>query len=159
MIQQTFSRRAMVIGATAVLALSPLAARALGQAPALRVFKDPDCGCCTAWIEIVSAAGFSVTARDMANADLARYKSDRGIPPEMVSCHTGEIDGYMIEGHVPPADILGLLAERPDAIGLAVPAMPYGAPGMGPETEREPYDIFLIRRDGRTEIFNRYGAA
>ena len=77
----------------------------------------------------------------------------------MVSCHTGRVDGYMIEGHVPAADIRRLLVERPDAVGLAVPGMPYGSPGMGPESEREAYDVFLIQRDGSIEVFSRYTAA
>ena len=77
----------------------------------------------------------------------------------MISCHTGEIEGYMIEGHVPVADIRRLLAERPDAVGLAVPGMPYGSPGMGPEDQREAYDVFLIRRDGSSEVFTSYSAA
>ena len=123
MIHHTLSRRTMMIGGTALLTLPPLSARAQGQPAALHVVKDPDCGCCTAWIEIAAAAGFDLTTQDMASADLARYKSDRGIPPEMVSCHTGEIGAYVIEGHVPPADIRRLLSERPEAVGLAVPGM------------------------------------
>jgi len=90
---------------------------------------------------------------------LMRYKSDNGIPQEMVSCHTGQVEGYMIEGHVPAADIRRLLAERPSAVGLAVPGMPYGSPGMGPESEREAYDVFLILHDGSTEVYTRYEAA
>ncbi|MDX5411730.1 MAG: DUF411 domain-containing protein, partial [Rhodobacterales bacterium] len=90
---------------------------------------------------------------------LMRYKMDNGIPQEMVSCHTARIENYMIEGHVPVADIRRLLEESPDAVGLAVPGMPYGSPGMGPEEEREAYEVFLIRRDGSTEIFSRYTAA
>jgi hypothetical protein len=88
-----------------------------------------------------------------------RYKLDNGIPQEMVSCHTGRVDGYMIEGHVPAADIRRLLEERPDAVGLAVPGMPYGSPGMGPESQREAYVVYLIRRDGTTETFSSYQAA
>ena len=84
---------------------------------------------------------------------LMRYKSDNGIPQEMVSCHTGQVEGYMIEGHVPAA------AERPNAVGLAVPGMPYGSPGMGPESEREAYDVFLILHDGSTEVYTKYEAA
>ncbi len=76
----------------------------------------------------------------------------------MTSCHTGEIEGYMIEGHVPTTDIRRLLSERPDAVGLAVPDMPYGSPGMGPEDEREAYDVFLIHKDGTTGIFSSYDA-
>ncbi|MCA8881810.1 MAG: hypothetical protein KDA73_18075 [Rhodobacteraceae bacterium] len=80
-------------------------------------------------------------------------------PQEMISCHTGRIEGYIIEGHVPVADIRRLLEERPDAVGLAVPGMPYGSPGMGPESEREAYEVFLIRRDGSTEVYANYSAA
>ena len=90
---------------------------------------------------------------------MIRHKLDSGIPQNMASCHTGEIEGYMIEGHVPPADIRKLLAERPDAIGLAVPGMPYGSPGMGSEDEREAYEVFLIFRDGSTKVFSHYDAA
>lgn len=90
---------------------------------------------------------------------LARYKLDNGIPQAMGSCYTGRIADYMIEGHIPPADIHRLLDERPDAVGLAVPGIPYGSPGMGPEAEREAYDVFLIRRDVSTEVYASYPAA
>ena len=88
-----------------------------------------------------------------------RYKFDNGIPQNMISCHTAQVEGYMIEGHVPTADIRRLLAERPTAIGLAVPDMPYGSPGMGPESRREAFDVFLIRHDATTKVFSRYDAA
>jgi len=77
----------------------------------------------------------------------------------MVSCHTGRVEGYMIEGHVPVAEIRRLLDERPDAAGFAVSGMLYGSPGMGPESEREAYDVFLVRRGGSTEVFTSYAAA
>lgn len=77
----------------------------------------------------------------------------------MVSCHTAHLDGYVIEGHVPPADIPRLMVERPDAIGLSVPGMPYGSPGMWPEDAREAYAVYLIRKDGSTEVFTSYEAA
>ncbi|MBL27277.1 MAG: metal-binding protein [Rhodospirillaceae bacterium] len=155
----TTSRRTVLIGGTALLAISPTLARAQGARPAIHVLKDPNCGCCSAWIAILENDGFSVSTERSAGTLLMRYKIENGIPQEMVSCHTGEIAGYMIEGHVPPADIRRLLAERPDAVGLAVPGMPYGSPGMGPEDEREAYDVFLIRRDGSTEVFSSYEAA
>ena len=81
------------------------------------------------------------------------------ITPELASCHTADVEGYVIEGHVPVADIERLLAERPDALGLAVPGMPYGSPGMGPESEREAYDVLLILRDGTTDVFTSYKSA
>jgi hypothetical protein len=77
----------------------------------------------------------------------------------MVSCHTGAIEGYMVEGHVPVADIRRLLGERPRAIGLAVPGMPYGSPGMGPESRRDAYDVHLLLPNGATEVFTRYDSA
>jgi hypothetical protein len=90
---------------------------------------------------------------------LVQEKIKRGIPRNMASCHTADIEGYVIEGHVPPRDIRKLLAERPNAVGLAVPGMPFGSPGMGPESQREAYEVHLILRDGATEIYTRYDAA
>lgn len=159
MMQDTISRRRMLVGATALLAASPLRTLAQGAGPAIHVMKDPDCGCCTDWIEILKNDGFVVTTEASDATLLMRYKRDNGIPQEMVSCHTGRVEGYMIEGHVPVADIRRLLNERPDAVGLAVPDMPYGSPGMGPEDQREAYDVFLIRRGGGAEVFSHYAAA
>ena len=157
--QDTFSRRTVLIGATALLAASPLRALAQGAETAIHVLKDPNCGCCSAWIEILEDDGFAVKTEPIAGNLLMRYKTDSGIPPEMTSCHTARVEGYMIEGHVPVADIRRLLDERPDAVGLAVPGMPYGSPGMGPESQREAYVVYLIRRDGTTETFSSYQAA
>lgn len=159
MTQDMFSRRKLLIGTAALAAASPLRALAQGAGPAIHVMKDPNCGCCSAWIEILEGDGFTVTTEASMGTMLMRYKSDNGIPQEMVSCHTGQVEGYMIEGHVPAADIRRLLAERPSAVGLAVPGMPYGSPGMGPESEREAYDVFLILHDGSTEVYTRYEAA
>lgn len=88
-----------------------------------------------------------------------QHKIDLGVPTDQHSCHTGEIDGYFLEGHVPADDIRRLLAERPDAAGLAVPGMPYGSPGMGPETRREAYDVMLVLGDGSSEVYSHYPAA
>lgn len=156
--QLILSRRGFVLGACAASVAGAVPAMA-APGSALHVLKDPNCGCCSAWVEILQADGFEVTVEESMGTLLARYKLDNGIPQEMASCHTGRIAGYMIEGHAPPADIRRLLEERPDAIGLAVPGMPYGSPGMGPETEREAYEVFLIRRNGATEVFSSYGAA
>ncbi|KNX40279.1 hypothetical protein ROTO_31750 [Roseovarius tolerans] len=159
MTQDTFSRRTLLIGGVALFAASPLRVLAQSAAPAIHVMKDPNCGCCSAWIEILEQNGFTVTTEPSLGTLLMRYKLDNGIPQDMVSCHTGRVAGYMIEGHVPAADIRRLLSERPNAVGLAVPGMPYGSPGMGPETQREAYEVFLIHRDGSTEVFSTYPAA
>jgi len=159
MTQEIISRRAVLIGGTALLAAPPLRALAQGAGPAIHVLKDPDCGCWSAWIAHLEEDGFAVSTEPRAGAQLARYKIDHGIPKEMASCHTAQVEGYMIEGHVPAADIRRLLDERPDVVGLAVPGMPFGSPGMGPDSAREAYDVFLILRDGATDLFASYGAA
>ncbi len=122
----------------------------------IHVFKGRNCGCCGVWPNILKSGGFSVTEEELFPSDLVVLKARKGVPNALASCHTAEIDGYVIEGHVPPADIRRLLSERPEAIGLSVPDMPYGSPGMGPESEREAYDVILILRDGGTKIFSSY---
>lgn len=151
------SRRAVLIAAPALMALG---ARPVAAAlPAMQVAKDPNCGCCGDWIAIMEKAGFAVSVTEMAPEVLGQHKAALGIPAAMQSCHTAQVEGYALEGHVPVADILRLLETRPDAAGLTVPGMPFGAPGMGPETERDAYDVHLIGRDGTTTVFSRYSAA
>ena len=159
MTQRTLSRRTVLSVSVGLLGLS--ASPVIANRPDTRmlVVKDPNCGCCGAWIEIVQSAGFEVTTEHRAGTALMRYKTDNGIPEAMASCHTARIGGYTLEGHVPVADIRRLLKERPDAIGLAVPGMPYGSPGMGPEDAREAYDVFLIQKNGNTSVFSHYDAA
>lgn len=152
----TLSRRHLLCLATALVAARPLTAQTL---PKIHVVKDPDCGCCKDWIGHVREAGFPVSFEELDPGALADLKASLGLQPTQVSCHTAQVEGYVIEGHVPAADIQRLLTARPDAIGLAVPGMPYGSPGMGPETEREAYDVLLIARDGSASVFTRYEAA
>ena len=151
------SRRAFLAGAAAAFIL-PKGAIA-ETAPRMHVFKDPNCGCCSAWIAILEEEGFQITTEARTSAALVEEKVRRGIPASMASCHTADVDGYAIEGHVPAADIRKLLAERPEAIGLSVPGMPFGSPGMGPESQREAYDVYLILRDGTSRVFTHYDAA
>lgn len=158
MIRSRISRRHLMLGACAIAATAATPTFAEAR-PSIHVLKDRNCGCCSAWIDIMEGEGFDVTVENSMGTLLVRYKLDNGIPQKMISCHTGRIDGYMIEGHVPPVDIRRLLNDRPDAIGLAVPGMPYGSPGMGPEDRRDAYDVFLIRQDGSTEVFASYEAA
>ena len=152
------TRRSLLIGAASLIAIAPTLSVAQ-DTPAIHVLKDQNCGCCEAWVRILRDDGMTVTTENSFGTLLIRHKLDSGVPQEMISCHTGEIDGYIIEGHVPPADIRRLLSERPDAVGLAVPGMPYGSRGMGPEDRRDAYDVFLIRRDGSTEVFTSYESA
>lgn len=156
---QPIPRRSFIRAAVTLstLALWPFGTRA--ETAQIEVLKSPTCGCCSAWIETLEQNGFLVAARDVDQGTLVQAKIAVGIPPHMASCHTAQIAGYAIEGHVPAADIRRLLRERPDAIGLSVPGMPYGSPGMGPEDAREAYDVHLILRDGSTNIFTHYPAA
>ena len=128
-----------------------------GNGAAIEVWKSPTCGCCGKWVEHLEANGFTVTAKNTSPAMLDRIKRQAGIEEKLASCHTGLIDGYAIEGHVPAADIKRLLDERPDAIALTVPNMPIGSPGMEqPGGETEPYDVLLVKKDGSVEVFARH---
>jgi hypothetical protein len=153
------SRRQLLIFASSTLVAAPLAGFANEAGTNIHVVKNLQCGCCNAWIEILEGEGFSVTTEDRSGSLLASFKVENGIPENMMSCHTAKIGGYFIEGHVPAGDIKRLMAERPDALGLAVPAMPYGSPGMGPEDEREAYDVYIVRSDGTAEVFQHYPQA
>ena len=133
-----------------------LAAQAIADATPIDVKKTNGCGCCLAWMEHLEENGFAPTGEDMFAGLLVRFKLDNGVPQRMVSCHTGLVEGYVIEGHVPAEDIRRLLSERPEAVGLAVPEMPLGSPGMDQSRWREAYDVFLINHDGSTEVYSSY---
>lgn len=122
-----------------------------GQAlPSVDVYKSPECGCCKAWAEHLQKNGFTVILHDVNDVPAARKKL--GMPNRYGSCHTAKVGQYLIEGHVPAADIKQLLKEQPKAIGLAVPSMPPGSPGM--EGERSvPYDTLLVTQDGNSKVF------
>jgi len=153
------SRRQLLIFASSSIIAAPLSGLANDADTNIHVIKNPQCGCCNAWIEILEGDGFNVTTEDRSNSELAAFKIESGIPKDMMSCHTAKIGGYFIEGHVPASDITRLIEERPDALGLAVPAMPYGSPGMGPEDQREAYDVFIIMANGTAEVFQHYPQA
>ena len=155
----SLSRRKLLILASSSIVAAPLAALADGTSPDIHVVKNPQCGCCTAWIEILTDKGFNVTTEDRSGSLLTEFKIESGVPKNMMSCHTAKVDGYFIEGHVPASDIKRLITDRPDALGLAVPAMPYGSPGMGPEDEREAFNIYIISADGTAEVFQHYAEA
>ena len=121
--------------------------------PTVQVYKDPACGCCTAWIKHLQANGFQVVAHD--TNDVAAHKRRLGVPFGVGSCHTAEVGGYVVEGHVPAQDIRRLLSERPRVRGLVVPGMPMGSPGMEGE-RKDAFDVLLIDRDGSTRQYARY---
>ncbi len=142
-------------GALTVIAAVTLIGNAGAQGTArIDVFKTPTCGCCAKWVEHLRAAGFTPKVTDVSN--LSAIKTQRAVPVAVQSCHTAVIGGYVIEGHVPAADIKRLLARRPAVAGLAVAGMPIGSPGMeGPNPDR--YDVVTFDKQGRTTVFATHG--
>ena len=121
--------------------------------PAIEVWKDPSCGCCGEWVRHLEANGFRVKVNETGNA---AARARLGIPASLGSCHTAQVGGYAIEGHVPAADIKRLLADKPAAIGLSVPRMPIGSPGMEAGDRRDPYDVLLVMTGGGSKIFQSH---
>jgi hypothetical protein len=138
----------VALGAVAAL-LVPLAGRAAGSDVA--VWASPTCGCCGGWVEHMRDAGFTVTVH--LTEDLAPVKAKSGVPDGLQSCHTAVVGGYVVEGHVPAADVRRLLAERPAARGLSVPGMPQSAPGM--DNPGQPYEVMLFGR-GEPTVYARH---
>ncbi|MGY8524200.1 DUF411 domain-containing protein [Paracidovorax citrulli] len=143
--------------AWAAAAASPAAGGSAGPGaalPAVEVFKSPQCGCCDGWVSHLRQNGFAVSVRNVEDTGAQRARA--GMPERFGSCHTAMVQGYAIEGHVPAADIRKLLAARPQAVGLAVPGMPVGSPGMEQGERRDAYDVLLVRADGAASRFTRY---
>lgn len=154
MLQPSLNRR-LLLGVSLLLGMGGTACAQTRPARNLTVFKTPTCPCCDGWITHMRQAGFVATITVLP--DLRPIRSRGGMPDALASCHTGLIDGYLVEGHVPAQDVIRLLTERPAAVGLAVPAMPLGSPGMEtPQGHREPYDTLLVLRSGATRVFARH---
>ena len=146
------TRRALAFGLAA--ATIGVALRSAAAAPHIVVSKDPSCGCCSGWVEHMRSAGFVTQVREIS--DLEPLKRRLGVPAALASCHTAEVDGFVIEGHVPAPAVRRLLAERPSATGLAVPGMPVGSPGMEvPGSPDETYEVVLFGPSGQ-RVFARY---
>ena len=142
------------IAAEATVA-QPAVAQATASLPLVVVHKSASCGCCGLWIEHMRKAGFQVEVRDSDNVNPVKERV--GVPLGKGSCHTAEIGGYFVEGHVPVEDIKRLLAEKPDAKGLLLPGMPAGSPGMEmPDGTTEAYTVELVARDGSTTAFAQH---
>jgi len=124
--------------------------------PTMDVWKDPNCGCCKDWIAYLERNGFRVHSHDTGNTAM---RQRLGMPMKYASCHTALIGGYVIEGHVNAREIRRLLKEKPAALGLSVPGMPVGSPGMdGPEYggRQDPYDVVLVQKDGSSRVYQSY---
>ena len=154
-------QRRQLIQATAAIAGAAMTTRLLAQTrPQVEVWKDPECGCCKDWVAHLEANGFAVRVHDSGNT-AARKRL--GIPDKLGSCHTGEVGAkgkrYALEGHVPAREVQRLLKEAPQAIGLAVPGMPVGSPGMDAPLyggRKDPYDVLLVLQDGSSRVYQSY---
>ncbi len=151
---RTFALLAIV--ALAVVAIVPGRAQQAPTAETVVVYKTATCGCCRAWVDHVRAHGFKVEAHDVSREKLAAIASEAGVTRELGSCHTAKVGGYVIEGHVPAADIARLLRERPPVAGIAVPGMPVGSPGMEMGNQRDAYNVVAFTKDGRRSVFAQY---
>jgi Predicted metal-binding protein len=157
---EPMSRRAMLatlmkasaVGCGLVAALPALAS---ADAAGITVYKDPSCGCCTKWVEHLRAAGLRPVVHD--RSDMDALKDSLGVPPALRSCHTAVAGKYVVEGHVPAADVTRLLAAKPRGVlGLAVPDMPAGAPGMEMSGRRDAYDVVAFSANGKSSVFARH---
>lgn len=122
--------------------------------PEITVYKSATCGCCKKWIAHLEDNNFQVNAVNVANVN--QYKQEYGVSRELASCHTAIVDGYVIEGHVPAADIQKLLTEKPKVKGLSVPGMPVGSPGMEQGNRKDPYNVVSFDEAGNKKVFNSY---
>lgn len=130
------------------------AAREAVFSPSVTVYKDPNCGCCKDWVEHLREHAFKVTVKD--TSDVASIKRSGRVPSQLTSCHTAFVNGYVIEGHVPAADIKRLLKEKPKVAGIAVAGMPIGSPGMEIGNRKDKYDVVAFTRDGSTSVFAKH---
>lgn len=147
-------RRRPLLAAALLLPLAGMAAQP--SLPLVEVWKDPSCGCCKDWVAILEQAGFPVRVFETGNNAM---RAQLGIPTKLGSCHTARVQGYALEGHVPVREIQRLLREKPQAIGLTVPGMVVGSPGMdGPayNGRKSPYSVLLVLANGETSVYQKY---
>jgi len=135
--------------------LKPTAAAPETAPNTVVVYKSPTCNCCSKWVEHLKQSGMTVEVHN--ESEMTAIKNRLGVPPELASCHTATVNGYVIEGHVPAEDIQRLLIQRPKARGLAVPGMPVGSPGMEMGSKVDPYDVLLIQDDQSHTVYAKHG--
>lgn len=137
----------------AAFVLALLSGHAVAGTPVVEVYKHPDCGCCGLWVEHMKQNGFAVKVNDVP--DVGAIRTRLGLPEKFAACHTAKVGGYLVEGHVPAADVKRLLAEKPKALGIAVPSMPPGSPGM-PSPRPVAYDTLLVQPDSSFSTYARH---
>lgn len=123
----------------------------------MTVYRSPTCGCCENWLEHVKESGIKI--KDVVSDDMQAIKAKLGLPDKLASCHTAVIDGYVIEGHVPAADIQRLLQTKPKVLGIAAPGMPMGSPGMEVGNKKDEYEVKSFDKDGHFEVFASHGGS
>ena len=152
--RRSFLAQTAGLGAALAGGRSLWAAAAATDPRTMTIYMSPTCGCCAKWVDHVKAAGFKTVVHE--EEDMDTVKDSLGVPRDMRSCHTAQVEKYLIEGHVPARDIEALLTKKPDAAGLAAPGMPASSPGMAvPGEPHQPYNVVLFRRDGSSEVFAR----
>lgn len=152
-LRKTFALGAALFALTLTTGAATPSVDLIPKQTKITVYKDPGCRCCKSWIEHLIKHGYGVDAKD--TPDMAEVKRTLGVPDALTSCHTAVVNGYLIEGHVPAADIARLLKEKPKVAGLAVPGMPMGSPGMeGPQQQH--YQVLSFDKNGKTKIFASY---
>jgi hypothetical protein len=137
------------------VSLGGLAAAQRSAGPMVEVFKSPTCGCCANWVKHLEASGFSTKVTDVE--DMTQVKTKYGVPGRLQSCHTAVVNGYVLEGHVPAADVQRLIKERPAVVGVAVPGMPIGSPGMEVGNTVQPYNVMAFDKQGQATIYASHG--
>ena len=140
--------------AAAVLLLAACAPKSDRGQPSIEVWKSPTCKCCSKWVEHLRDDGFNVTVHNQSAMN--PLKTKLGVPQALASCHTAVVEGYVIEGHVPSQDIRKLLSEKPKTLGLAVPGMPIGSPGMEQGDRRDPYETLAFTASGESSVYVRH---
>lgn len=147
-------RRQALLGLAGGALVAAAPAFAASALPVVEVFKSPHCGCCGAWVDHMKAAGFAVRVHEVDDTTATRQRL--GLADAYGSCHTATVAGYVVEGHVPAAEVKRLLASRPVALGLAVPGMPPSSPGMDVPGRTDAYQVLLVDKQGRATVFARY---
>ena len=150
------TRRTLLMGAL----LLPLARTNAAARPLVEVWKSPTCGCCKDWVTHLEANGYPVKTYEVSESAKATKRLALGMPEKLGSCHTALVQGYVLEGHVPANEIHRLLVERPRALGLAVPGMPVGSPGMDGAAyagRKDAYSVLLVQRGGTSRVYQDYG--
>ena len=155
--KRSFLNAALALLGTSVLS-TPLAVWATAK-PEMEVWKTASCGCCHDWVKHMQTNGFNVKVNDVSDAAKNKLRAELGLADKHGSCHTALINGYVVEGHVPAKEVQRLLKERPKALGLSVPGMTIGSPGMdGPEYQgrQDPYSVLLVQRNGSSTVYQAY---